>query len=217
MKKCITCALTGTLIISAGCFTSDGPVYEDSQVFQDKRIEGEFDNGANFSKGPSPKKDGSIWMIAASPEEKGKYEVWVKEGNAQIDLRGTLFRLGSVAFLDLYPLRDSGMYHVGGDPPTVTEIIHTTMFQRRHIIWKVELSDSEVTYWFPFGNGVTAALKKAPELKHKSDNDASLIILPESQKEAQSYLRQFATNSDVFNYKGQLIRKKQPAESKPPK
>jgi hypothetical protein len=121
---------------------------------------------------------------------------------------GTLFRLDKFSFLDLYPVRDSSMRRAEGGPPSVSEIIHGAMFERRHVILKVEISDVGITYWFPYGNGVVAALKKAPGLKRKSDDEMAVIALPESKREAQNCLKQLAGDSEVFNYKGQLIRKK---------
>ena len=90
---------------------------------------------------------------------------------------------------------------------TPSEIIHTFMYERRHVIWKVEVTDTNVTYYFPFADGTTVATAKAPALKRKSLGVGHILVLPESRVEAQSYLRQFADDTNVFNYRGQLLKK----------
>ena len=100
----------GPVLLLTGCFTSSDPVYEEGQVFQDNRIEGQFE-GVTYERN-----DGSIWTIRASEDQKGKYRIFLKDGAAQIELVGTLFRLDEVTFFDLYPVRDSGMNRSGGGP-----------------------------------------------------------------------------------------------------
>jgi hypothetical protein len=69
MKKCITYLGIGGTLLFAGCFTSVTPVYDDNQVFQDKRVEGVFENAADFDRSGDAKKDGSVWTIALSTEQ----------------------------------------------------------------------------------------------------------------------------------------------------
>jgi hypothetical protein len=191
----------GILVLLVGCFTSTNPVYEENQIIQDKRVEGEFDNLT------SGKKDGSVWTITASSEHKGQYHIAVKDGDVRVELLGTMFRLEKTVFLDLFPIKDSGV-NQGADMPTASQIIRAATYERRHVILKLELSDSEMTYLLPFGNGLAAALKKASGLQRRTEGDeAEMLVLPESKKKAQNILRQLADDSSVFNCKGQLIRK----------
>ena len=86
------------------------------------------------------------------------------------------------------------------------------MYEPRHIAWKVEITDNGISYRFPVGNGVVAALKQAPELREKPLHDTpegqQTITLPASTKEAQKYLLRFAPDATVYNYKGRLVEKK---------
>jgi hypothetical protein len=85
------------------------------------------------------------------------------------------------------------------------------MFERRHVVWKVEFTDAGMTYWFPYGNGAAAAWRQAPELQPPPGEDRQITRLPPSTKEAQKYLQRFVGDASVFNYKGQLLRRKKDA------
>ncbi|MCX6924546.1 MAG: hypothetical protein NT154_15230, partial [Verrucomicrobia bacterium] len=106
----------------------------------------------------------ALWFIAPSVAHPGKYEFTIRESDVTVVLLGTFFRVGTNLFLDLHPLRDSGVYRVGGTP-TVTEAIRGAMFKPLHVAWKTELTGDGLSYSFPYGNGVMAALRQAPELK----------------------------------------------------
>jgi hypothetical protein len=97
------------------------------------------------------------------------------------------------------------MRPVGG-AVSVTEVLHNFVYDARHVIWKVEISDTNVTYRFPSGSGAMAASKKAPELKLKGKNHGCVVLLAEPKIEAQKYLRQFAGDTEVFNYQGTLVK-----------
>ncbi len=193
-------------VFASGCFTCVAPFYEDAQVVQDSRIEGLHKN-----LGLTGNPDDTEWSIKPSVALKGKYDVDVHEGGSSAVLLGTLFRLDQFLFLDLYPIKDSNENASQGGPPSVMEIIRSIMYEPRHIAWKVEITDKGLNYWFPAGNGVVAALSKAPELKRKplrgTPEEQPTITLPASTKEAQKYLLRFAHDPMVFNYKGQLIKK----------
>ena len=189
----------------SGCLISEAPFYEEKQIVQDSRIEGVFTNTG--SQTGQPRADGSVWYIEKKADAPGKYRVTLTDGDATVELVATLFRLEGTLFLDLFPIRDSGMNHVPGGV-TATEFLHGVMFQPRHVVWKVEFSTNGVAYSFPAGNGAAAAAKKAPELQSKMNPDAAIILLPNSPKESQKYLIQFAKDSSVFNYRGELMRKK---------
>jgi hypothetical protein len=45
-----------------------------------------------------------------------------------------------------------------------------------------------------------AALNKAPGLKPVSKGEVGLLLLPESKKEAQDFLREFAGDPSIFNH-----------------
>jgi hypothetical protein len=117
-----------------------------------------------------------------------------------MELLGTLFRVGDMLFLDLCPTRDSAM-------SSVSMTNHAILFPGRHFVWKVGLSTNGVAYSFPaVGDGVMAALKEAPELKDKLDRKLQALVFPDAPRDAQKYLLKFATNSEVFNYKGEMKR-----------
>ena len=154
------------------------------------------------------KKDGTSWDIWPDLDNEGKYHIRVGDGPATIELLGTLFKLDGQMFMDLFPMSDSGVYHVGG-AVTVSETIHGIMFRPVHAVWTVELSTNGIAYSFPTGNGNMAALREAPELKAMYDTNRQVFLMPNSPKVSQKYLTRFATNTSVFNYKGELKRKSQ--------
>jgi hypothetical protein len=194
------CALGVALLLVNGCFTSEGPFYEEKQIVQDKRLEGSFENSS------MDKKDGTSWDIWSDSDNEGKYHIRITDGPATIELLGTLFKLDGRVFMDLFPISDSGVYHVGGTA-TVSEAIHGVMFRPVHAVWKVEFSTNGVAYSFPTGNGNMAALREAPELKGLYDTNREVFLMPNAPKSSQRFLTRFATNTSVFNYKGELKRK----------
>ena len=188
----------------SGCFSCEAPFYEVTEIVQDARIEGTHDSSKDGSK------DESVWTIKQSKDHKGKYDVSVKDGDVSVGLLGTLFRLDKQLFLDLYPLRDSGVRR-NAETPTVSQVIRSAMYEPRHVVWKVELTDAGLTYWIPVGHGVAAVLRQAPELRPERVEERKerlAIPLPPSTKEAQKYLRRFMGDPSVFNYKSELLRRK---------
>jgi hypothetical protein len=196
------CALGVALLLVNGCFTSEGPFYEDKQIVQDKRLEGSFENSS------MDKKDGTSWDIWPDLDNEGKYHIRVTDGPATIELLGTLFKLDGRMFMDLFPMSDSGVHRVGGTA-TVSEAIHGILFRPVHAVWKVELSTNGIAYSFPTGNGNMAALREAPELRAMYDTNRQVFLMPNSPTALQKFLARFATNTSVFNYKGELKRKSQ--------
>jgi hypothetical protein len=192
------------LVLLSGCFTCEVPFYEDSQIVQDARLEGTYDNSRDGAK------DESVWTIKRSMNHEGKYDVSVKDEDVSVELVATLFRLDKQLFVDLYPLHDSGVRHVAG-VPTVSEAIRSTMYERRHVVWKVEFTDAGLTYWFPHGHGVAVVWRQAPELKPPSVDERQTIRLPPNTKDAQKYLKRFVGDPAVFGYKGELLRRKKDA------
>jgi hypothetical protein len=186
-------------LLLSGCFTCVAPFYEDNQVVQDKRVEGTHESSRNG------KKDESIWTIQPSLDAMGKYDVSVRDGDVSIELIGTLFKLDGLLFLELYPIRDSGVRRA--DVPTASQIIRSAMYERRHVVWRIEFTGTGLNFWVPSSNGSAVARRLAPELKASQGDDNFAVLLPPSTKEAQMYLRQFATNSSVFDYKCELLKK----------
>jgi hypothetical protein len=204
MRRVLSLLLGLVLALLTGCFTCEAPFYLDAQVKQDARIEGLYRNEATGNS------DGTSWSITRSNDFPGKYDVLINDGPETAKLTGTLFLLDKTLFLDLYPRSAPGA-RGGSGPGTVSELIRAFMYEPRHVVWKVELSDTATKYWFPAGNGVIAALRKAPELKGKPAKEPTIIPLPPSTSEAQKYLRKFANDPSVFNYPGQLIKQKKDA------
>ena len=193
------------VVILTSCFTSKSPLYEANQVVQDDRLSGIYTNLYDGKSG-----DRSTWTIKRSGDQGWRYDILIKDGVASIELAATLFRLDTNLWLDLYPLRDSGARHQA-DVPTASEIIHLAFFEAYHIAWKVEILDDQIAYYCPAsGGGAEKVLKEAPELKSRRYDNWTFIVLPDSPKEAQKYLRRFADDPEVFMFKGKLMRKKEP-------
>jgi hypothetical protein len=192
----------GVCIVFGGCFTREEPFYEESQIVQDSRLPGAYEN---VMMGPPEQKDEASWSITPSNDEGGKYEVLVREHDVRVELLATLFRVGTNLFLDLYPLTDSGV-SIPGDVPTVSQVLRGAMYEPLHVVWKVELSGDAISYSFPFRRGEMAALEKAPELKRTAKGGR--VFIPGSAKDAQNYLLKFKDDPAVFDYKGRLVKKK---------
>lgn len=171
-------------------------------MLQDKRLEGVFENRGMENT------DGGKWEIWADLDNVGKYHMRVTDGPATIELLGTLFRVDGRLFLDLFPVGDSGIHQVAG-AVTASEMIHSVLFRPYHTVWKIEFTTNGVAYSFPTGNGNVAASREAPELKAMYDTNRQVFLLPNSPKLSQKYLVRFATNTSVFNCKGELKRKSQ--------
>jgi hypothetical protein len=201
VRKLIPLVVTVTCVLLSGCFTREDAFYEDSQVVQ-APLQGAYRNIMELT-GHSD--GGASWFIAPSMDYPGKYEFTIQESDVTVVLLGTFFSVGTNLFLDLYPLRDSGVYRVGGTA-TVTEAIRGAMFKPLHVAWKVQLTGDGLDYWFPYGNGVMAALRQAPELKAEPAQPPARVFLPGSPKEAQKYLMKFKDDASVFNYKGRLVK-----------
>jgi hypothetical protein len=192
-------------LLLAGCFTSIDPIFDDSQIVEDPRIEGRFLNQDSQGR---PQKTG--WLISRSGDFAKRYEVTVDDGPARMQLIGTLFRLDGTLFLDLYPRQDSGVRHEPAGAPTETEMLHSAVYEQRHLIWKVELSDSELTYSFPTRNGAARALTPdAPDLQAnvRRQGELAIVLLPRDKKKAQDYLKKFASDPKIFDYKAKLVKK----------
>jgi hypothetical protein len=200
------CRYVGALccaVAVSGCFTSEEAIYEDEQVLTDPRVEGHYLNLNQDGKAMQ-----SSWWIRSSDSRQfgpRRYEVRVTDGPASITLIGALFRLKSGLYFDLYPLSDSGT-----KPGEITEsqILHSVVFRSEHVIWKVEVTDSEIVYRAPAGRGVFAAFKRSSKVlvTPKRDNSLSVIVLPRSKKEAQEYLEEIGDDPAIYNYQGKLVK-----------
>ena len=199
----VCCVLIVAAFGGSGCFTSVAPFYEESQVVQDARMEGRHESYSGEES-----KDDSVWWIAASADQKGKYDVRIRDGQVSIHLVGTLFRVERMMFLDLYPVTDSGVRQAGPGV-AVSEFVRAAFYSRRHVVWKVEISDAAIKYSMPVKNGAYSAAKQAPELKSHVTDDGTTLAFPGPAKESQKYLMRFADDASVFNFKGELRKMKE--------
>jgi hypothetical protein len=117
-----------------------------------------------------------------------------------IYLVGTLFQVEKSMFLDLFPVTDSGVH---AEAVSVSEVIRNAFYARRHVVWKVELSDTGLKYSAPYKNGTSSAAKQAPELKTQFNKEGNLELSGPA-KESQKYLLRFADDPSVFNVAGEL-------------
>jgi hypothetical protein len=208
-SKAISCSrsftftwLAFTAFFMAGCLFSEGPVYEEKQVFQDKRMEGDFDSSDGASRS-----DTTRWSVSRSKQDNKKYTMIFTDGDAKQELTGTLFRLDDMVFLDLFPVKESGVKHVPGGSVTSSEVLHSIMALKKHFVVKIEFGTNDVNYFIPNPNGVMMGSRKAPELKIQPMGEIAALILPSPAKEAQKYLLQFGKDTSVFNAKGHLVKK----------
>ena len=211
----ICCVLIIASLGLTGCFTSEQPFYEEGQIIQDARIEGRHENYIHSppSKTGEGSKEGSVWTIRSSEGEgkRGKYDVHVRDKEVSIKLIGTLFKVEEMVFLDLYPVTDSGV-RFAPESASISEVMRLAFYSARHVVWKVELSDTGIRYSLPaFKNGGFSAGMKASELRpHVTEH--GIIVLPGPAKESQKHLLRFANDESVFNFKGELKKKEEAAK-----
>ena len=211
----ICCVLIIASLGLAGCFTSEQPFYEEGQIIQDARIEGRHEHYIHSppSKTGEGRKEGSVWTIRSSEGEgkRGKYDVHVRDKEVSIKLVGTLFKVGETVFLDLYPVTDSGV-RFAPESASISEIMRLAFYSPRHVVWKVELSDTGIKYSLPaFKKGSFRAVELAPELRSHV-TDEGILQLRGPTKESQKYLVRFANDESVFNYKGELKKEEEAAK-----
>jgi hypothetical protein len=143
--------------------------------------------------------------------KRGKYDVHVRDKEVSIKLVGTLFKVEETMFLDLYPVTDSGV-RFAPESASISEVMRLAFYSPRHVVWKVELSDTGIKYSLPaFKKGAFSAAEQSPELRSRVTADG-ILVLPGPAKESQKYLGQFANDASVFNYKGELRKKAKDAE-----
>jgi hypothetical protein len=188
-----------------GCFTSEEAIYDNEQVISDPRIEGHY---LNHNQDGKPMQ--SLWWIRPSGNPQfgpRRYEVRVTDGPASMTLIGALFRLNSGLYFDLYPREDSGAWNKPGEV-TDSQLLHGAVFRAQHVIWKVDITDSEIVYRAPAGNGVFAAARRSSKVMvtPKRDNSFSAIVLPRSKTESQQYLEDIGDDPAIYNYKGKLVK-----------
>jgi hypothetical protein len=190
-------------LLLTGCLTSVDPVFDDDQIVNDPHIEGHF---SNQDKDGQPLK--SKWHIQQMIDSPTHYHVWVEDGPASLELVATLFRLDKALYLDLYPIGDSGQWHKPSEPQTESEMLHSVVFDARHLIWKVEISDASISYAVPTRNGVGQAVGLVPELRTsvRAVGELAIILLPKSKKEAQECLKKFGENPKIFDWNGKLMK-----------
>jgi hypothetical protein len=192
-------------MVVGGCFTSEEAIYDDDQVLSDPRIEGHYVNHDQEGKAMQ-----STWSIRPSEHPQfgpRRYEVRVKDGPASLMLIGALFRLKSGLYFDVYPWEDSGTWNKPGEV-TESQLLHGALFRPRHVIWKVDVSDSAIGYATPAGNGVFAASRRSSSVTvtPKLQNSLSVVVLPRSKNEAQEYLEEIGDDGAIYNYRGKLVK-----------
>jgi len=203
--SCRYLALLCCSLVLSGCFTSEDAIYEDAQVVSEPRIEGHY---LNHNQDGKPMQ--SRWWIRPNDNPQfgpRRYEVRVTDGEASMMLIGALFRLKSGLYFDLYPWQDSGAWNKPGEV-TESQLLHGAVFRPQHVIWKVDISDSEIAYRTPAGNGVFAAAKRSSKVivTPTRDNSFSAIVLPRSKTESQQYLEEIGDDPAIYNYKGKLVK-----------
>jgi hypothetical protein len=193
------------LVCLAGCFTSIDPIFDESQILQDPRIEGSY---TNFTADGQEMK--AKWVISSSHDFLGRYNVRIVDGTANIWMVGTLFKAGEELFLDLYKVRDSGSRHEVAGAPTETEMLQGALTEPRHLIWKINIDASAIDYFVPTRNGVGIALGKVPDLRSNARPSGELVVvlLPRDKKKAIDLLIEFSKDPKIFDYHGKLKRNK---------
>jgi len=91
---------------------------------------------------------------------------------------------------------------------TESQLLHAAVFRPHHVIWKVDITDSEIAYRAPAKKGVFAAFKRSAKVRVTPDRDNSMsaIILPNSKADAQQYLEEIGDDPEIYNYRGKLVK-----------
>lgn len=175
-----------------GCLTSTNSFFADGDIIQDDRLVGTYPNEQEEAK----------FVIRRDHDHEGRYDVRIYDKNAWIAYVGTVFKIGSVTFLDLYPSGDAGMRRDPGGPPTTTELLHTFTFQPLHLVMRISPADTELTYATVDRKGLGALITREPTLRTYIRGESLLLPLPTVA--LKKLLQKYGTRDEIFNTKATL-------------
>lgn len=137
------------LLLIAGCLTSENPFYEESDVIQDSRFVGTFQNLKQAS-------DLAVTVVAS---KNGKYVVHVTESMKTTDYLATLFKIKESTFVDLIPLDEpkvidkyqEGVATASGFLEATShdgDGEHLLSSKRLHVVFRLSLLDKGIVCFF---------------------------------------------------------------------
>lgn len=198
-------AAMSILMLLSGCWVSENPFFRQEDIIQDPRIVGSY----------SDQSTGTTWSVDPPVTDHGYYPITLTDKGhgspARISLQGVLFRVGRHTFLNLIPKDDSGMRHIPGSPPTLSEVLHDVVFSRRGVVFKIEIVDRGVRVWIPDREAIEGVLAKERKLRTTLEMDGSLLVLNEPTIRLHALLER---HPDLFNKGGDLMAKESAAKQK---
>jgi hypothetical protein len=183
--------------VLTGCLTSINPFFTDADIIRDDRLIGTYpDVGDKDVK----------FVITASHDHEGRYDIRIYDQHAWIAYVGTLFKIGDITFLDLYPSGDSAMRRDSGGPPTTTELLHSFTFQPLHLVIRVLPAAVALTYWTMDRRGLGDLLQSEPSLRPQIRGES--LLLPQPAADLTKLLLKYGTSDKIFNMKATIKKGK---------
>lgn len=198
-------ARTGALLpacllfaLASGCFQANDRFYRDSDIVQDKRIEGRFLFATN--------EPASLVIKLA---EKGHYSATVTEQGKWVELDLVLFKCGTNLFADVSRVADTGLREEPAVGPSALAMLHLATTYHTHSVLRLRFTRNGFEVGWNYGNSVYCALQKHPALKFKAGTETQPIdphqrILTNPTDELYKLLQTEAANEEIFGFKSRF-------------
>jgi hypothetical protein len=204
-KTIVLLAASLLVAIASGCFQANNKFYRDSDIINDKRFEGRFDDpdGQTNSPGYHP------YVIKLG--EHGHYIATCSEEDKWIKLDVVLFKCSTNMFLDISRIAVNGLKDEPGIGPTWLGLLQLATQYKTHSVIGIRFTDNGFQLGCNNGNPVYFALRKYPYLKFRTGTETEPIdphhkILTNPTEELYKFLQTEATNDEVFKFNGGFVR-----------
>jgi hypothetical protein len=180
------------ILAVSGCLTSTNPFYKAEQVIKDDLLIGTYVD----------KRAGHMWTIKSNENDRNCYIATLRQGEAWSNYTLTLFRIGDVTYLDLFPEDDSSLARDPGGPPTMSQIMKSLTAQPLHFVVLVDISKDGLSVSSSTREGLRNLFKQRPDLRRYRRGDS--LLLPGPVEENQNLLRQIGEAPKFLDYKADI-------------
>ncbi len=189
MRKLLIALVPVTLL--CGCFTSEQPFYEASDVVTDDRLIGDY--------GYKP----YHWEI-----RKGDWRTYdvavVGSASCSMKFTGVLFHVGTNTFIDLLPVLEQTCDHSSaGGTPGLIEILQGATIKTFHMVFKVDIRTNEIAVGGVDNKNLQFTKEEAREYFANCGGPvdhppgAALRLYPDTKLERQ-FLLKYGSNTNIF-------------------
>ena len=180
------------LVGLCGCLTSPNAFYKSEDIIQNTNIVGSFID----------RKEVVTWQVIPSEKEIGRYEITLHDHEAWTLFLATLFRIEDITYVDLIPMKDSSVHFdksPSGEMPTVSQMAKLVFFERRHAVFRIDITGSEITYWMANPNAVKLIRSANPKLR--SHQNGYAVVIDEPTGSLRDFLVNHKQDKSLFTEK----------------